>query len=368
MSRTVWAWGRIVGPAVTLAVLVWRLGTGPFVDGIRMVDGRALAAAVGIALLTTVCCAWRWKTVARGLGVKLSLPAAVAAYYRSQFLNVTLPGGIVGDIHRGVSHGRDVRDVSRALRAVAWERTAGQVVQIVLTLVILLALPSPVHSSMPLVAVAVTVAVLVAVLVARTARGGERSAWARLRSAVAGDLRDVLLTRRAWLGIALASALVVAGHALTFLIAARTAGTSAPLSRMLPIALLAMTAMTLPSVAGWGPREGVTAWAFGAAGLGAQRGVTTAVVYGVMVLVATLPGAAVLVVAWFRQTRPAEQNVPPAERNASPAGRNASPAGRNALPGRRNASPAGRNALPGGRNASPAGRNAPPLREGAAHA
>ena len=101
----------------------------------------------------------------------------------------------------------------------------------------------------------------------------------------------------------LTSVLVVAGHAVTFLIAARTAGATAPLSEMLPIAVLAMTGMVLPSAAGWGPREGVTAWAFGAAGLGAQRGVTTAVVYGVMVLVASLPGAAVLVVAWFRRTR-----------------------------------------------------------------
>ena len=71
--------------------------------------------------------------VARGLGVRLSLPTAVAAYYRSVFLNLTLPGGVAGDVHRGVSHGRDVRDVGRALRAVAWERTAGQVVQVVLT-------------------------------------------------------------------------------------------------------------------------------------------------------------------------------------------------------------------------------------------
>ena len=84
---------------------------------------------------------------------------------------------------------------------------------------------------------------------------------------------------------------------------------------MLPIALLAMLAMVLPSVAGWGPREGVTAWAFGAAGLGAQQGVATAVVYGVMVLVASLPGAAVLVVAWFRGTR-----LRGADRTAAPGG------------------------------------------------
>ena len=223
------------------------------------------------ALLTTVCCAWRWKIVARGLGVDLSLPAAVAAYYRSQFLNVTLPGGVVGDVHRGVSHGRDVSDVGRGLRAVAWERFAGQVVQVVLTVVVLLVLPSPVHSAMPLVAIAARASRRsVVVLVARVRPGGGRSAPARVRAARRRDIRDALLARRAWPGIALASALVVAGHALTFVIAARTAGTTAPPSQMLPIALLVMMAMVLPSVGGWGPREGVTAWAFAAAGLGAQ--------------------------------------------------------------------------------------------------
>ncbi len=317
MSRTVWAWGRIVGPAVVLAVLVWRVGTGPFLEGVRTVDGRALGAAAGIAVLTTACCAWRWTLVARGLGVDLSLPAAVAAYYRSQFLNVTLPGGIVGDVHRGVSHGRDVRDVGRGLRAVAWERSAGQVVQVVLTAIVLLVLPSPVRSSMPLVALTVVVALLAVALVARAGPVAGRSAWARVRSAASRDIREALLARRAWPSIVLASALVVVGHAATFMIAARTAGTTAPLSQMLPIALLVMMAMVLPSVGGWGPREGVTAWAFGAAGLGAQRGVATAVVYGVVVLVASLPGAVVLLVAWFRRTRLPQRNQPPLREGAA---------------------------------------------------
>jgi hypothetical protein len=56
--------------------------------------------------------------------------------------------------------------------------------------------------------------------------------------------------------------------------------------------------MVLPSIAGWGPREGVTAWVFGAAGLGAGAGVSAAVVYGVMALAASLPGAVVLAVGW----------------------------------------------------------------------
>ncbi len=321
MRRTVWAWARVVAPAATLAFLVWRLGAGPFLHGIRTIDGVALAEATGIAVLTTVCCAWRWRIVARGLGVELSLPAAVVAYYRSLFLNVTLPGGIVGDVHRAISHGRDVSDVGRAVRAVAWERSAGQVVQAVLTVVVLLALPSPVQSSMPLVAVAVVVAALGAALgvalVARAQPGRGRSVLARVRKTLAGDIREGLLARNAWPGIAIASAVVVVGHTVTFLIAARTAGTTASASQMVPIALLAMLGMVLPSVGGWGPREGVTAWLFGAAGLGAQQGVATAVVYGVLVLVASLPGAAVLVVAWCRGTQPPARNQPPLRETAA---------------------------------------------------
>jgi uncharacterized membrane protein YbhN (UPF0104 family) len=276
-----------------------------------MVDLRALAAAAALTALTTVCCAWRWRTVARGLGVELSLSRAVAAYYRSIFLNVTIPGGVVGDVHRGVSHGRDVGDVGCALRAVVWDRTAGQVVQAILTVVVLLALPSPVQSAMPLVTIALAVAILVLLLLMRARPAGGQSAPARIRRAIGRDIRDGLLARRAWVGVALASALVVAGHTATFLIAARTAGVVAPLSRLMPIALLVAVVTALPSMGIWGSREGAAAWLFSVGGLGASAGVTTGVVYAVMMLVASLPGAAVLVVAWFRRSRSSERTGPP---------------------------------------------------------
>jgi glycosyltransferase 2 family protein len=303
--RGAWWWAGHGAAIATLAVLVWRVGTGPFLDGLRAVDGGALAAAAGLAVLTTVCCAWRWRIVARGLGVDLPLGTAVAAYYRSLFLNVTLPGGVVGDVHRGISHGRDTSDVGRGLRAVAWERTAGQVVQVVLTVAVLVVVASPVQAAMPLVAFALVAAVGTVALAARVRPAVGRSRWARLRIAAARDLREGLLAGRAWPAIALASALVVAGHVITFMIAARTAGVSAPASQMLPLALLVLAAAALPNVGGWGPREGMTAWAFAAAGLGASRGVATAVVYGVMVFAASLPGAVVLVAVWVRRTRSA---------------------------------------------------------------
>jgi uncharacterized membrane protein YbhN (UPF0104 family) len=290
-----WARLRFVAGLAILGLLVWRLGAGPFVDGLKLVNAPSLAAALVIGLVTTTCCAWRWRLVGRGLGVEVPLRFAITSYYRSQFLNSTLPGGILGDVHRAVHHGRSTGSLGVSARAVAWERTAGQAVQIALTLLVLLVLPSPVRSAMPAIVAALIVLVLGIVLISRMAGGGRSSRITRVVRTIGSDLRDGLLSNRAWPGIVAASMVIVCGHAAVFLIAIRTVGLDATPTRMLPIVLLVMLAMTLPlSVGGWGPREGVAAWAFAMAGLTAAQGVTAAVVYGVISLVACLPGAVVL--------------------------------------------------------------------------
>jgi len=272
--QRIWALVRLAGGAAVIGVLVWRVGTGPFLDGVRVLDGGAIAAAFGIGVLTTVCCAWRWALVARAYGVGLPLREAIAAYYRSLFLNNTLPGGVVGDVHRAVRHGADIGDLRLGVRAVVAERLAGLVVTVALSVLALAVLPSPVRPHMPLAVAALAVAALVAVLLTRHRRPSPRTA----------------------VGVVTTTAAVLGGHLATFLLAARTAGATAPLRLLAPLTLLALLAMALPlNIAGWGPREGVSAWAFGAAGLTAAQGVTTAVVYGVLALVASLPGAAVIV-------------------------------------------------------------------------
>ena len=308
-SRGSWSWARMTVGAAILGVLTWRLGAGPFLEPLHQLDVWSLAAAVGIAVPTTVCCAWRWRLMSRVLGSELPLGAAVGAYYQSQFLNTVLPGGVLGDVRRGVLRGHEVGDLGSALRVVAWERTAGQLVQIALTMVVLLVLPSPLRSSMPVIAVSVVVAALAAVVVARKLPRHGPSAPARTARALTTDLRG-LLASRVWPGVMAASIVVVAGHATTFLVAARAAGSTVSPTRLLPLVLLVLLVTALPTnFAGWGPREGGAAWVFPLAGLGADQGVATAVIYGVMVFVATLPGAAVMVVAWLRR-RPESHRRP----------------------------------------------------------
>ena len=246
-------------------------------------------------MLTTVCSAWRWRTVARGLGVGLPLGTAVAAYYRSQFLNSALPGGVVGDVHRGVRHGLDAGDVGRGLRAVGWERAAGQVVFVLLAVVALLVLDSPVRPAMGWVVAAAVVGALGVALVLRALPRLGPSRRARIVRAARADVRDGLLDRRAWPVVTVTSVVVALGHGSVFLVAAWTTGADASPARLWPLAMLVLLAMVVPlNVGGWGPREGVAAWAFAAAGLGAAQGVATATAYGVLGLVATLPGGLVL--------------------------------------------------------------------------
>jgi len=313
MSRTLGVAVRLLGGAAILGCLVWRVGAGPFLDGLRAVDAWSLILAGLLGALTTVCAAWRWAIVARGLGITLRLPQAIAASYRAQFLNTALPGGVLGDVHRGVRHGQDTGDVARALRAVVWERTAGQFVQVLIAIAILSAVPSPFQHAMPVVlASAIGICVILALVLHVYARK-TTGRMARLLRIAAADVRFGVLARDAWPRVAVASVIVVAGHAATFFVAAHAAGANAGTGLLAAIALLALLAGSVPTnVGGWGPREGVAAWAFAAAGLGAAQGLAVATTYGALVMAATLPGMLVLIINRRRPTRtgPAQQPEP----------------------------------------------------------
>jgi len=311
---------RLAAGVAVLWFLVRQVGTAPFEDGLRAVTWQAVVAAVTLTVFTTVCSAWRWRVVARALGADIDLPVATGAYYRSLFLNSVLPGGILGDVHRAVTNGRRAGDVAQGVRAVAWERLYGQVIQAVVTAVVLLTLPSPVRPALPYVLAGIAgVAGGAALVVGIAARRG-RSRLTRAARTIAADLRRGLLVPGVWPQLTLASLLVVAGHTATFVVAARVAGCTAPLGELIALLMVVQIAAGIPlSVGGWGPREGAAAWAFAAAGLGAANGVTVATLYAVLMLVAVSPGASLLLRDAVRRRRGREH--PGESRRPDPAPR-----------------------------------------------
>ena len=256
--------------------LVGSVGAGPFLAGLRLIDAPALGAALAIGVVTTVCCAWRWALVAGGLGVRLPMGAAVAALLPRGLPQLDAarrrarrraPRGAArpGRRRRQPGHPRGGLGTYRRAGRPGRHRggRAGR------------RFPSPVRRYLPAATAALAGrrAGAWSCSPGRLPRSGP-SRWARALRTAAADVRSGLLARRTWAGVLVASAVVVAGHLATFLVAARTAGADAPLARLVPLTLLALLAMGLPAnVGGFGPREGVAAWAFAAAGLTAAQGV-----------------------------------------------------------------------------------------------
>jgi uncharacterized membrane protein YbhN (UPF0104 family) len=270
-----------------IAVLAWRLGTGPFLRAVTSATVPSLALALALGAVTTGLSALRWCRAARLLWLPLQPARALGDYYVALFLNSVLPGGVLGDVRRAALHGRDVGSRRNATTALLLERSAGQLVLMVVAAVVWLVDPGVIPGPDPGPGWRVGAAAVGVVLFA--------AAVPLARILPLRGLRDVA----AMLG---ASLVVLAGHLAMFVLAARTAGVSASVLVLLPLALVALLAMSLPfNLAGWGPREGATAWVFAGAGLGAGRGLAVAVLYGVFALVASLPGALMLAA---RTTRP----------------------------------------------------------------
>lgn len=289
--------------ALILGWVLWHHPLEAFTAAPASVDAGAVAAALALGAVTTVLSAARWLVVARAVGLRLSPRRAVADYYLAQLLNAVLPAGILGDAHRAVRHGRANGDLGRGVRAVVLERLAGQAVLALAVAALVLTLPSALWgpgwaaalSSLGLVvALAVPTAAALRVPRLRASRAG------RFLAASVRDARTALVGRAP--AVLALSAAALAGHVALFLVAAHAAGAQVPPPRLVPLALLALAAMSLPvNVGGWGPREAAAGAAFGAAGLGSGLGVTVSVVYGLLALVAALPGLAVAAARLFQR-------------------------------------------------------------------
>lgn len=295
MSPSAGRWGRLAVSAAALGTLALVLDPARILDRLGQLRPGWVAFALGLSVVQVAVSAWRWRFTARQLGAPLTAGRALGEYYLAAFLNQVLPGGVVGDVSRAWRHARAGRgadgEARAAVNAVIVERASGQVVMTAA------AVASAVVLLRERWGAGLIAAAAVAVMAGAWAapRG-----WRRLRQvpalrALHEDLRRGLLSRRAFPAQALSSLVVVASYVGVFLAGAVAAGATVSPLALAPLVPPVLVTMLLPvSVAGWGIREAAAAALWGAAGLAPEEGVAISVTYGLLVLVSTLPGAAVL--------------------------------------------------------------------------
>lgn len=254
-----------------------------------------LLVALLISVFQVMLSAWRWQLTARLIQVPMRFSYALREYYLALLVNQLLPGGVLGDAGRAHRHARQSASTGRAWRAVIIERVSGQVALTLFTLMALLLSPLW-HAALGWKAwlsiggaVALSAGgMMVALALARRRGPLKLPAW---YLAVSQDIKRGLLSAGVWPIQLLSSLAIVTSYGVVMVCAARAIGVELPVLSLLALAPVVLLAMLVPfSVAGWGVREGAAAGIWMWVGLPAAQGVAVSLAYGVVVLLASLPG------------------------------------------------------------------------------
>ncbi|WP_138469076.1 lysylphosphatidylglycerol synthase transmembrane domain-containing protein [Poseidonocella sp. HB161398] len=270
---------RLLLPLLLIGLCLWAAGPQKIAARLGSLSPGWMAAAVLLLVLVTLLSALRWRIAAGALGLPLSAGGACREYFMAQFVNQTLPGGVLGDAARA-QRSRQGGALLPAAQAVVLERAAGQAGMAAVFGLGLMFAPHPLP---PAIAAAAAVFALLLALAGLALFARRRGAWSlAARAALVAHL-----PAQAALSLAIAG-LTVAGFAA----AARATGTALPPAMAALIVPAILTAMLLPaSVAGWGWREGAAAALFPLAGAEPAAGIAAGIAFGLAALAAAFPGA-----------------------------------------------------------------------------
>jgi glycosyltransferase 2 family protein len=274
-----------------LILLLWLLDAREIATHLARLDPWWALAAVTALVFQIMLLAWRWRFTALRLGLQMRYRHALREYYLGVFLNQLLPGGILGDVSRAWRHARLSARTRGAVHAVVLERVAVQSMMVGIALASLAAIPAlrpAMIAHWGWITAATLLAIGLAVWLLRAALPAIRTAIQEFR----GDARRAFLPLPVLLVQALTAIFVIAANLVAYAAAARALGADIALATLLPLIAPVLLVMMLPiSVAGWGVREGAAALLWTASGLAVAEGVAIAVAFGLLFLLAALPGA-----------------------------------------------------------------------------
>jgi uncharacterized membrane protein YbhN (UPF0104 family) len=292
---------------VGLLALLWQVADGgAALEALATANPVWMLAAVLALTLHTLLAAERWRLTAGALGLPLTRRLAVREYYLAQLVNSTVPGGVVGDAGRAV-RSRGPAGLAVAAQAVVVERFAGQVA-LLATMTIAVAavvlVPGGLELPTAIVGLAATVALIGAGLIGLVVAGafGARLLPGRAgtRAAELGRTSAVALADRRVVGAQLGlSAGTTASILAAFAFSALSVGVALPFAAIIALVPLVLLTMLVPiTISGWGLREGAAAALLPVAGIAASDALAASVAFGLLGLVAVLPG---LLGVWGRR-------------------------------------------------------------------
>ncbi len=287
--------------SIALVVLLWQVADGADALAVlRAANPLWIIAALAALTLHTILAAERWRLTAGALGLPLTREHALREYYLAQLVNSTVPGGVVGDAGRAV-RSRERAGLAVAAQAVIVERFAGQVALLatmVIAITVTTLAPGGLDAPSWMLGLAATITAVslgaLGLVLASTRLPGRLGA--RL-TAFARTAATALLGRSVILRQLALSAGTTASILAAFAFCALAVGLTLPFAAIVTLVPLMLLTMLIPvTISGWGLREGAAVALLPLAGASASASLAASVTFGLVGLVAVLPG---VVVVWM---------------------------------------------------------------------
>jgi hypothetical protein len=305
-AAVAWAALKIAASAGILAFLGWRARTD--IDSLRQLTLQVplLIGALLALMLAAACNALRWTLVSRAMGLALGFVAATRLTFAALFASQVMPGMVGFDVMRGAGACWIGLPTQKVVTSVLCDRLISLAGLVLLASSSIPVMTGRVGGDAALLFGLVLAALLAALLFLVFA---DRipllaSLAGRWRAVPIEMLRDVRLALASLSGIA-AVGLAVAVQLLSvsaLILLARGIGIDAAFEDGLIVLPGALLLASLPiSINGWGVREGAIVFGFGLLGIDAPGVFTVSVLFGLWIILSSLPGA----VLWWSMRRPA---------------------------------------------------------------
>jgi uncharacterized membrane protein YbhN (UPF0104 family) len=291
---------RLTVSALLIAILIMNADREQIYDRLQQINLATYAIAVTLLSLLSVPHLVRWRLVLRELGVKMSSARALGIIYVGYFFNQVLPSTVGGDLARVWYVRQSGASLTTGLAAVLIDRIAGVIGLLVIGVTLISQYVDMFGPSIGYGVGAASAASLVAALVGVYAaeRLGRLIPMAPVKvlAAMSKDLRQVLVSIRCGIPAVLLSLTIQFGAGATAYFIAMAANVDMTLMHgLLVFPLVTLVSIVPISIAGWGIREGAAVVLLGLVGMAKEDALVVSVLYGLAMVLISLPGGVVWV-------------------------------------------------------------------------
>lgn len=283
----------------TFAIVASALSFGDLVANVAELDWIWLGAALVVFELAQLVSALRCVYVARALGGKLPWIRSLRAHFIGLWFNQVLPTGLGGDVVKATLLKRDL-GLGLAVRATALDRVSGLVLLLMSVAVLLVAYQQLLDNaglttllaalSLGSLSALVLLAVFARSIGARLGRAPWLGHIVEMLDNLNRFRRGRLLFEQFW-----TSSVVHVNGIVSYALIGRALGLELDiLVYFLLVPLVFLFAQIPISLAGWGVREFGALSLFSLVGVPAEQSVTLSALFGVLLIVAALPGLAMI--------------------------------------------------------------------------